>query len=121
MRNSYRRRSGARRSYQHRAAAAGSEGAGSEGRGAVDRSAWTIPRAGGGLPEVRPPHMAGPPVASAAKAGRPALEEGRLAGAPQAPLPLPELPQGVHGARPSLRGEKADNGKAEGDGRGLGE
>lgn len=36
-------------------------------------------------------------------------------------LPLPELPQSVHGTRPSLRGAKANDGQAEGYRSGMGE
>ncbi|MFQ5472742.1 MAG: hypothetical protein ACE5FA_07655 [Dehalococcoidia bacterium] len=65
--------------------------------------------------------QAGSPVAPAAKAGRQALEEARLAGTLEAALSLPELPQGVHRTRSGLRGEKADNGEAAGHRGGLGE
>jgi len=55
-----------------------------------------------------------------AKARRQALAKASLAGAVEASLPLPQLPQRVHRARPELRSEKANDGEAERDSSRMG-
>src|SRR3972149_5152095 len=65
---------------------------------------------------MRVPHVAGPPMAPAAQEGRQAMGKRGVAGVVQAPLPLPALPQGVHGARPGLWAQETYHQQAQEDG-----
>src|SRR3972149_3902911 len=65
---------------------------------------------------MRVPHVAGPPMAPAAQEGRQAMGKRGVAGVVQAPLPLPALPQGVHGARPGLWAQEEYHQQAQEDG-----
>src|SRR3989337_1738447 len=69
-----------------------------------------------GLAEMWALHVAGSPMACAAEAGREALGKGSMAGAVQAPVPLPAVPQGVPGGRSRVRRPGPDDGEAAGDG-----
>src|SRR3990170_2210546 len=65
---------------------------------------------------MRVPHVAGPPMAPAAQEGRQAMGKRGVAGVVQAPLPLPAVPQGVHGARPGLWAQETYHQQAQKDG-----
>src|SRR3990170_3012070 len=82
----------------------------------MDRGGGAVQGGRGGLSEMWALHVAGSPMASAAEAGRQALGEGSMAGAVQAPVPLPAVPQGVHGARSRVRRQAPDDGEAAADG-----
>src|SRR3990170_704560 len=82
----------------------------------MDRGGGAVQGGRGGLSEMWALHVAGSPMASAAEAGREALGEGSMAGTVQAPVPLPAVPQGVHGARSRVRRQAPDDGEAAGDG-----
>src|SRR3990172_10802940 len=110
------RRPGARRLYHGSAAAAGTEGAWCGGGATMDRGGGAVQGGRGGLSEMWALHVAGSPMASAAEAGREALGEGSMACTVQAPVPLPAVPQGVHGARFRVRRQAPDDGEAAGDG-----
>src|SRR3990172_356368 len=82
----------------------------------MDRGGGAVPAGRGGLSQVGAEHLAGSPMASATEAGCEALGERGMAGAVQAAISLPAVPQGVHRARSGVRVEEKDDAEASGDG-----
>src|SRR3990170_3415645 len=82
----------------------------------MDRGGGAVQGGRDGLSEMWAPDVAGASVAPPAQEGRQAMGKRGVAGVVQAPLPLPAVPQGVHGARPGLWAQETYHQQAQEDG-----